>query len=483
MAQTTQPALSGPRTLPAPRRRALFGLFDADGWSWASVKAVFWFVLIILLLGYVPDRAYYFTVQQTVDIGLLAWSPVNFCPPGNETLPCPAPQGATLPWHPSPAEIQLPAARTDGVVAALGTTYLYAGGSDGKTATADVYVSHAVPTGNLDKWSAGPPLPAPRSGATSVVLGSTLYVIGGLDASGAPTATVYSLTVANDGTLGMWMPESKLTLPGPRAGASAVALSDGFVVMGGSDATGPTKTVWRTQQAATAFGAWTVQAPLFEENVDGVAVNVGGVISVIGGRNASGKPVATVQQGLVGGGGATAADPNLISAYWRSSAQTNLPSARTNAAAFTANGAIYVVGGSDGTGPRTETWWATPDANGVIPAWNNLRQTDLGQGVDGAAPFTAGSFAFIVGGRTPAGLTGAAARANLAPALPFFQVGILGATIPALKLTGDIGQQLGYLAAAGAGTVDFVGLLLVGWAFAHKERVREIVAARRRRRG
>ena len=55
--------------LPAPRRRrVLGGLLDADGWAWACVKAVFWFVVIILLLGYIPDRAYYFTVQRTVDV-------------------------------------------------------------------------------------------------------------------------------------------------------------------------------------------------------------------------------------------------------------------------------------------------------------------------------------------------------------------------------------------------------------------------------
>ena len=69
MAQTTLPAT---RPQPAPRKRVFFGLFDADGWSWASVKAIFWFVLMIMLLGYLPDRAYYFTVQQTVDLGLLA---------------------------------------------------------------------------------------------------------------------------------------------------------------------------------------------------------------------------------------------------------------------------------------------------------------------------------------------------------------------------------------------------------------------------
>src|SRR3990172_13251199 len=123
-----------PAGTPIRRRRALMGLLDADGWAWAGVKATIWFVLIILLLGYIPDRAYYFTVNRTIDLGLLAWSPVNFCPPENQTLPCPAPAGAVVPWEPSPAELALPGPRTAGAVAQGGTTLLYIGGSDGSAA-------------------------------------------------------------------------------------------------------------------------------------------------------------------------------------------------------------------------------------------------------------------------------------------------------------------------------------------------------------
>ena len=48
-------------------------------------------------------------------------------------------------------------------------------------------------------------------------------------------------------------------------------------------------------------------------------------------------------------------------------------------------------------------------------------------------------------------------------------------TVPALKIGGEIGQQLGYLNAAGVATVNFIILLLIGWAFAHKERSKAIV--------
>jgi hypothetical protein len=59
------------RALPpgAVRRRTAFGLFDADGWTWATIKATFWFFTLIFLLGYLPDRAYYITVSPTIDVG------------------------------------------------------------------------------------------------------------------------------------------------------------------------------------------------------------------------------------------------------------------------------------------------------------------------------------------------------------------------------------------------------------------------------
>ena len=104
----------------AIRRRAVFGLLDADGWTWASLKAAFWFLLIIFLLGYVPDRGYYFTVAPTVDLGFNAISPINLCPGENKKLPCPAPAGAVIPWEQSPAQLALPGGRAAASVFASG---------------------------------------------------------------------------------------------------------------------------------------------------------------------------------------------------------------------------------------------------------------------------------------------------------------------------------------------------------------------------
>jgi hypothetical protein len=56
--------------------------------------------------------------------------------------------------------------------------------------------------------------------------------------------------------------------------------------------------------------------------------------------------------------------------------------------------------------------------------------------------------------------------------------------VPALKIDGEIGQQLGYLNANTVGIVDFTIFLIIGYAFAHKQQMvalRDRLRNRRRR--
>lgn len=474
-----------------PRGRVLFGLLDADGWTWASVKAAFWFVVMILLLGYLPDRAYYFTVFQTIDLGVQVWTPVNLCPPSNQGLPCPPPTGSALPWQPAPAELSLPAPRVDGALVQAGSNLLYIGGSDGTTATADVYVSPLVNGSTFDKWQAGPALPAPRSNAAAIFLDGSVYVFGGDDASGKPTTTAYVLTPNTDtGALGDWQAADAaklpIDLPAARAGSAVVAAPDGLILVGGTDGTAPVKSVWKsTVDKASKLTAWQPNAELAQAVDKPAAALSGNALWVLGGTDANGA-TRLVQRGDVGTTSAgsavtrwaTPVDPN---------GSENLPAPRTDAAGFLANGTLYLVGGSDGTTPKGELWWAIPDASGNIPEWKHLAASDLPpEGLSGSGVAVSGPTAFLVGGRTSAGLVAGAARANLAPLPPFFQLGIAGVTIPALAIGGEVGQQLGYLNAFGVGTIDFVLLVVIGWAYAHKDQVRamrERLRARREGRG
>ena len=487
MSAATRPAL-GPG-LVVPKRRALFGLLDADGWAWAGIKAFIWLVIIILLLGYVPDRAYYFTVNRTIDLGLLVWSPINFCSSENETLPCPAPRGAIVPWHQSPTELSLPQARTDGTAIQLGSKILYIGGSDGTTAQSSVYVAQVAGTGNFDKWADAPTLPEPRSDAAVTSVSGTVYVIGGYDADGAPATTVYSIAPdPTTGVLNEWTEAEDLALPEGRAASVALPTTDGMVLLGGEGPDGPVATTYKSKLDPQGnLTKWEEEAPMARPQADALGAVIGDYVVVYGGHDDVG-PVGAVQRGSISPEAAEGfpENPDLGKIVkWDISNAWNLPGARDDPAGYSANGTLYVMGGADADGPRPEVYWAIPANDGTITEWKHLPQSDLPIGLTGASAFVTGPNAVLVGGQGPDGKAlQTSLRANTSPQAPFFQLGPFGMTVPGLKIDGEIGQQLGYMNAAGAGTVNFIILLIIGWAFAHKPQARALVSrVVRRRRG
>jgi hypothetical protein len=465
-----------------PRRRALFGLLDADGWGWASVKAFVWLVIIIFMLGYLPDRAYYFTVGRTVELGVLVWSPINLCPPSNETLPCPPPVGSIVPWQPSPSELVLPEPRTNGSVIQVGTQIFYFGGSDGTTAKSSVYYAPTVGTGNFDKWQKGPDLPEPRAGASVAFVQGSIYLIGGVGADGKGTKTVFVLSPdSQTGALGEWRVATELAMPEERSEAAVAVTPDGLLLIGGRNAAGePVKTTWKTKlDSQGKLGAWTAEAQLFAPQADATAVVVGDYVWLYGGSDANG-PVGAVQRGEFGKVAAEGLPVNPDAGKvvaWAVNNSANLTVPRTNAAGWGNSGTLYLAGGNDGTGPKPEVYWAVPTSTGEIAEWKHLEASDLpAAGLEGGAAVVSGPNAIIVGGTTDTGVLTSSVRANTAPLSPYFQLGLVGATVPGLQIQGEIGQQLGYLNAAGVGTVNFIILILIGWGFAHKAQARALIA-------
>lgn len=482
---SARPAL-GPGMI-VPKKRALFGLLDADSWTWAGIKSFVWLIIIILLLGYIPDRAYYLTVNRTVDLGLLVWSPINFCSSENETLPCPAPRGAVVPWHASPSpQLDLPEPRTDGTAVQLGTKILYIGGSDGTAAQSTVFVAELSGVGNFDSWQEGPALPEPRTDASVVSVSGTVYVIGGFDAEGAPTTTVFSMTPdPQTGAFAEWLPVEDLTLPEARAMAVGLAAPEGMLLIGGEGPDGPVTTTYKSPlDNAGALGKWEPEAPLQRPQADALGAMVGDFVYVYGGHDDAG-PVGAVQLGSIGLEAAEGFPENPDQGKvvkWDIADQWNLPAARDDATGWTANGTLYLVGGADNEGPKTELYWSIPNGDGTIPEWKHLPQSDLPGGLTGGSALVTGPNAVIVGGETADGQVRTSFRSNTSPQSPFFQLGPFGATVPGLKIDGEIGQQLGYLNAAGAGTLNFVILIIIGWAYAHKPQARALVSRVIRRR-
>ena len=123
-----------------------------------------------------------------------------------------------------------------------------------------------------------------------------------------------------------------------------------------------------------------------------------------------------------------------------------------------------------------------PTSTGDIPEWKHLEVSDLPTPLAGGAPVISGPNAVHHRRHDGEGVVGTSYRANIAPQAPFFRLGLVGVTVPGLTIGGEIGQQLGYLNAAGVGTLNFVILIFVGWAYAHKAQARALFARVLRRR-
>ncbi len=470
----------------AVRRRAVFGLFDADGWSWAGVKAVFWFMTLVFLLGYIPNLAYYFTVSDTVKIGYNVLSPINWCPSSNDTLPCPAPAGAIVPWQPSPPELALPAAVTGASVAQSGVHVYLVGGTTASGVTADVQQTDVGEDGNFVPWRPGPALPEARTGAAVVSLTGVPYVVGGLDAAGKPTTTVYAGAVENGAVTGWSLADGTaagtkdLTLPTPLSGASVVATSAGLYLFGGQTADGLSATVFSSLlDKSGVLQPWQpVSAlPMPEGRADATALALGDTVYIFGGTGLAG-PTTTIYRLKLTKGLPTVQDDGTTLGWASAPTAQQLPAPRSSAMGFSANGAVYVIGGVDGSGaPQVTTFWAVPDpTTGDLPSWNQLDQTQLPEARASSGMAAVGSYAFVIGGQGTDGALSSSARANISPLPPYFQLGILGATIPGLSIKGEIGQQLGYINAMTVGMINFALLVVLGYALSHRDASMRLLA-------
>ena len=223
-----------------PRRRALFGLLDADGWGWASVKAFIWLVIIIFMLGYLPDRAYYLTVGRTVDLGVLVWSPINLCPPTNQTLPCPPPVGAVVPFEQSPSELALPGAADRRL------------GPPGRDP--DLLLRRVRREDGADRGSTSPRRSAPAtstSGSPGLICPTrgptrasrtspgSIYVIGGKDASGKADEDRFRPEPRPADRRAGRVADGRQPGPAEERSEAAIAVTtDGLLLIGGRNAAG-----------------------------------------------------------------------------------------------------------------------------------------------------------------------------------------------------------------------------------------------------
>jgi IPT/TIG domain-containing protein len=309
---------------------------------------------------------------------------------------------STIQWT---ATSSLPSAQQGFPVALVpvgSTTFLYALGgntasastANGKAASVDSVSFNQLDaaTGALANasWTATAPLPDKRGFAAgvaaspfnSVVAGNgALYVLGGLDGTGAATDTVYFAPVAADGSVaaagtpGAW--SATTSLPQKLFAAGAVIFHGRIYVAGGNDATGaPVSKVYSAKIGADGtLAPWQTLPDLPAAVAYHQLVNSGAFLYVLGGTTAAVDPVSNAQsasaQGAIYTNAINIRSGGLSSLTWNTNA-ASMGKAREKFSAVAAGSYLLVSGGlyNGASTGSSEQSYAAINADGSIASFN-----------------------------------------------------------------------------------------------------------------
>lgn len=257
--------------------------------------------------------------------------------------------------------------------AAIVNGYMYiAGGcttaaTDCTTATNSVQYAQVQADGTLGGWSTGTNLPASLAWGQLETAGGSLYYIGGqTGGSNNGTTNVYWITPAGDGSLGSWNTASN-GLPAGRTQHGATVWNNRLYVVGGNDASGTTtSTVYVSPQLSSGgniTSAWDTASTSFNVARSGAAVIAyANNLYVLGGYTGS-NYLNDVQYSQI-------STANGRAGSWNYS--TSLPGNLRQADGFASNGFMYLFGGrNDNTTCRSNTIAAPISANTTIATGNN----------------------------------------------------------------------------------------------------------------
>lgn len=237
---------------------------------------------------------------------------------------------ATDAWTTGPS-LPGPAVENPAVVALGGKLYAFGGSTQpfsGAVANAAVYDPAS------SSWTPLAPMPTARGGPSAQALGGWIYVIGGMEGTGASVATVE----AYDPSSNTWT--SVTPMPTRRDNPGTAVLGGRLYVFGGrtrnADGTGPGG-LTLVDMFDPPGAAWTARAPMPTGRRTVVVGTLNGRAQVMGGESAAGGKAHDDNEEY---------DPGTDS--WRR--LEPMPTGRHGAVAGTIDGVVYVVGGGPQAG-------------------------------------------------------------------------------------------------------------------------------------
>ncbi|MFN2548744.1 MAG: Kelch repeat-containing protein [Myxococcales bacterium] len=232
----------------------------------------------------------------------------------------------------------------------------------------------------------------------SIVTGNgNLYVIGGLDGAGAATSTVYTAALNPDGSLpaaaapGTW--GTTTALPQALFGESAVIFHGRIYVAGGNDSTGaPSAKVYSAHiKGDGSLDAWQTLPDLPAAVAYHQLVTSGGYLYVLGGTNASSIDPVSKTQSSASSGSIYDAPINIrtggISA-WTANA-SSMGKSREKFSAVVAGSFVLISGGlyAGATTGSSEQSYASINSDGSISSFNGATGSHTISGSAGGYDF------------------------------------------------------------------------------------------------
>jgi len=279
-----------------------------------------------------------------------------------------------------------------GATSAVIANYIYViGGSDRSGYLGTVERARVNPDGSLGPFATyARRLVTPRAGHTCVIIGIFVYVIGGAGSLGA-LDSVERAMIEPDGSLGQFDMVPGLALSAARRGSASVVLGNSLYLIGGTG-NGVLDSVERsTIDVNGSLGPFAVlpDLALTTARTGHTATVVRDTLYVIGGSSSSGV-VGNVERAFITGDG-TLGTFALIG-------EARLMTPRAGHTSVRFGNSLYILGGVGSSGELASIEQATAHTDGSIDTFTPSRIGSLARGRGGSVKAIARNYLYLLGG-------------------------------------------------------------------------------------